>query len=91
MTMPEEVLMYDDLHGRCISEEASPNIRIIGRGCNFTLKKQKSILKHGRNDFYCTDFVIKNVTATCKYLCGYTQTHEIRTVVVKGQCIHTHT
>ena len=27
--MPEVVLMYDDLHGRCISEEASPNILVI--------------------------------------------------------------
>ena len=92
MILPEQVLKYDDIHERCISRVASPNIQVIGHGChNFKLEKQQVTLKQGTIDYYCTDFVIGNVTTTCKYLCGYSQTHETRTVVVKGRvyiCTH---
>ena len=91
MILPEQVLKYDDIHGSCISRVASPNVLVYGHGCNFKLEKQKVTLKQGTNDYYCTDFVIRNVTATCKYLCGYRQTQQTRTVVVKGRVyIHVH-
>ena len=78
---PEHVLMNDDIHGRCTSGEWWPRIVTITKGCNL---KQQRIVEQGPNKLYCTDFVVKKATATCKYMCVVRQSRVIKTVVVTG-------
>ena len=85
--MPDEVLMNDDIHGRCISDKIFPRIAVSR--CDFTIEKHQRTFKEGGNKIYCTDFVIRNVTATCEYMCVSTKI-EKKIVVVKGMDVYTH-
>ena len=86
--MPDEVLMNDDIHGQCISDKVFPRIAVIT--CDFTIEKHQGTFEEDRNKFYFTDFVIRNVTATCEYMCVSTKIDK-KIVVVKGMDVYTHT
>ena len=94
MIIPDKVLMNDDVHGRCISDIASPFITITTEsmkdGCNFKIIMRRQTVGQGKNKSYCTNFVIKNVTATCKYQCAFSKTVEKKKVVVLGMDVYTH-
>ena len=85
LMMPEHVFMNHDIHGRCVSHVSSHFlIKTVttGNSCKlFKIIKQKN---EGTNTFYCTDFVIKNVTATCQYMCASGHLHATKQVVVTG-------
>ena len=91
--MPEYVFMNHDIHGQCVSHVASRFlIRPVttGNSCNFKIIKQQSNIKQGTNITYRTDFVIKNVTATCRYMCVFGHLRATKQVVVIGTyALHT--
>ena len=91
---PDVVLMNDDVHGQCISDIRLTFITITPesrrKGCNFAIEINRSTVGQGENRFYCIDFVIKNVIATCEYQCAFSKTVEKKTVVVLGMDVHTH-
>ena len=91
MIMPEYVLMNDDIHGQCVSD-VFPCFWIRARDvhghrCNFEISKQQRDIKQGTNTLHCTEFVIKNVTATCQYTCGYRESTVTKQVIVTGIAI----
>ena len=87
MKMPEHVLMNHDIHGQCVSNDIWPHF-VIKRAnapeCDFKFKRQRRVMVQGTNEFYCTDFVVKNITATCEYMCGFGTSKLTKTVVVTG-------
>ena len=85
LVVAKHVLMNDDIHGQCASGEWWPRIVIIRKsGCNFKIEQQQRVVEQGSNTFYYTDFVVKNVTATCKYMCAIKHLRDMKTVVVTG-------
>ena len=88
MIMPDEVLRNDDINGRCISDKFYPAIAVIR--CDLKIEKHPRTFEKNGNKFYCTDFVIRNVNATCQYLCAFPKI-ENKTVVVKGMDVCTRT
>ena len=80
--MSEHVLKNENVHGQCISTEASPRITIYRRNtkCDFKIE----ITKRDASGLFCTDFVIRNVSATCQYRCAASQSYEIKSVAVAG-------
>ena len=89
MKMPEHVLMNDDIHGQCVSGERWPHIVIKANaiGCNFKIHRQRRVIGEGANKIFCTDFVIRNVTATCQYMCAFADSRVTKKVVVTGMHI----
>ena len=88
MITPEYVLMNHDIHGQCVSD-VLPRFLITakdihGHRCNFKIVKQPRVIEQGTNTPHCTDFVIKNVTATCQYTCGLGKFKVTKWVVVTG-------
>ena len=89
MIIPEYVLMNHDIHGQCVSD-VSPShfwIRardVHGHRCNFKILKQPSYIGQGTNT---PNFVIKNVTETCQYTCGYRGSTVTKQVIVTGIAI----
>ena len=84
-TIPEHVLMNDDIHGQCVSSESWPHVVIIRRnGCYFEIERQR--VKQGTDTLYYTNFVIKSVTATCEYMCAIRTSRVKKFVVVTGMC-----
>ena len=83
--MPEHVNKNEDIHGQCISTKGSPRIGIFNRNakCNFEIVSNESLLEKN-----CTDFEIKNVTATCQYRCLISGLFEIKSVVVTGTYLY---
>ena len=53
--------------------------------CDFTIEQRRRIVKQGTNKLFCTEFVVKNVTATCEYHCAFSNARVTKTVVVKGK------
>lgn len=88
MKMPKHVLMNHDIHGQCVSGDTWPHFVIKSANAHechhFKVDKQKRVVRQGENKFYCEDFVVKNVTATCEYMCAFSQSKLIKTVVVTG-------
>ena len=86
--MPERVLMSHDIHGLCVAGDRYPHFVIKNRAnapkCVFKVEKQQRVVVEGTNKFYCTDFEVKNVTATCEYLCAFSTSKLTKTVVVTG-------
>ena len=88
MKMPEHVLMNHDIHGQCVSNDKWPHF-VIKRSnapeCeSFKVTRKRRVLVQGTNELYCTDFVVKNVTATCEYMCAFRNSKLTKTVVVTG-------
>ena len=83
--MPRNVLMNDDIHGKCATTDVWPLV-VIKRAseCNFKIEKQRRIVVQDNITLYCTEFMIKNVTATCEYMCVAKQYRVTQTVVVSG-------
>ena len=72
MAMPGYVLKNDDIHGQCISDGGFwPKVK--NKGCNFTIEEKRTVVEQDTNELHCTDFVIKNVTATCEYMCAFSK------------------
>ena len=89
MTMPEHVLMNDDIHGQCVSDKQWPRIMMDRfareNGCHFKIEWKRRFVKDGENTIYCLEFVIRNVTATCEYKCTIGGSEIIKKwVVVSG-------
>ena len=87
MIMPEHVFMNHDIHGQCVSGVPHHFVHVTKtNGCNFKIEKQMKprVVRQGTNRLYCTDFVVKNVTATCEYTCGSAHLRETKQVVVTG-------
>ena len=88
MIMPQNVFMNDDMHGQCVSDVVWPHIVIKRTNeCNFKfkLRRQRKVVIRNQTVFYFTDFVVKNVTATCQYICAVgSQFRVTKTVVVSG-------
>ena len=75
--------MYHDIHGQCVSGYTRP--LMIRSGCNFNIEIQtRRGVTQDANTLYFINFVIKNVTATCQYMCVIGQFRVIKTVVVTG-------
>lgn len=85
MVIPQNVFINDDIHGKCVSHDIWPHI-VIKRttGCNFKIENQRRFVVQDTIKYYCIDFVVKNVTATCEYMCAVKQFKVIKTVVVSG-------
>lgn len=92
INLPDFVWKNSDLQGQCISNLFYPKIMIISQtnGCNAIIEEQRRLVDQRTNKFYCTDFVVRNVTATCQYRCAISSLKEIKTVVVKGKYVHTY-
>ena len=85
MIMPDRAFMNDDVHGQCISGESWPRIVILKRnsGCNFKIERRQDT----NTLQYVTDFVVKNVTATCEFMCAIKQSRKTKTVIITGMYI----
>ena len=80
LIMPEHVNKNEDIHGYCITTKGSPRIIILRNSkCNFKIEINENLLEKN-----CTDFVIKNVTATCQYRCAISGLFKVKSVVVAG-------
>ena len=87
MITPEYVLMNHNITGRCVSSDTWPHFVIKGTntpGCNFKVKRERRVVAQGTNKIYCTDFVVKSVTATCEYMCAFKHSKLTKTIVVTG-------
>ena len=86
--MPDYVLKNDNIHGVCTSKVIWPRI-VIHRNneCNFRIElhKQKG------NKLFSTNFVVRNVTATCQYRCVVSYIFMIKTATVRGSYIPVYT
>ena len=82
--MPDHVLKNDDIHGQCISTKGSPRITILHRNaiCNFGIEVERN--ENMPEGTFCTDFVIRNVTAACRYRCVAFDSHETKYVAIAG-------
>ena len=87
LIMSEHVLKNDNVHGQCISADTYPRISIYRRNteCDFDIdiEKQEKIMLEGLV-LFCTDFVIRNVSATCQYRCAASHLHKTKSVSVAG-------
>ena len=88
MTIPKHVSKNHDIHGQCIFDGIYwPKVIIKNRSdseCSFTIEENRTVVQQGGKELYCTDFVIRNVTATCEYQCAFSRKWVTETVVVKG-------
>ena len=94
MAIPKYVSKNHDINGQCIFDgNFWPKVMIIknrsNSKCNFIIEEKRRVVEQGgKNKLYCTDFVIRNVTATCQYRCAFAMTRVTKTVVVKGIAIY---
>ena len=89
MIMPEHAFVNDDVHGRCTSGENLPRIAIKrNSGCNFKIERNSTQDTNTLPQLYVTDFVVKSVTATCKYMCVVGELKKIKIVVITGMYIY---
>ena len=91
LMMPEHVFMNDDIHGQCVSDVSAHFLiratNAHGHRCNFKIEKQRRDIVQGTNTLHCTDFVVKNVTATCEYTCAFAGLKVKKQVAVTGMHI----
>ena len=85
MIMPEHVLMNHDIHGECVAGNRWPRFMINkAYGCGSAVETQRRVVGQGLNKSFCEDFVVKNVTATCEYMCAFNKQMSTKTVIVTG-------
>ena len=84
LTLPDNVLLNDDLYGECSLEgERAPYVRVkFGDKCNLKILETEKISK-----YYITRFVVKNVTRTCHYQCFLSQSRKAKKVSVVGMSV----
>ena len=85
LVIPDYVLKNDDIHGVCTSNVIWPRI-VIHRNneCNF----KRELHKQRENKLFSTNFVVRNVTATCQYRCVVPHLSKIKTVAVTGSYVY---
>ena len=87
LTLPNNALQNEDLHGRCIVDGKMPPhiIVLYGGKCKLKILKVKTNVL----GYSMVDFVVKNVTETCVYRCLFFRAKETKKVPVKGM-LHTY-
>ena len=87
--MPELVLKNDDIRGQCISELGWPRIGIHTKNVECRALKIEKI-RNKLEQSFCTEFVIRNVTATCQYECIISNIQGKKSVTVAGTYVAMH-
>ena len=92
MIMPQNVFMNEDIHGKCITSlptDIWPHVVIKkATGCKFKIRTKRRMVVQDTIKLHCTNFVVKNVTATCEYMCVSNQHVVIKTVVVSSKYMY---
>ena len=85
MIVPQNVVMNDNIYGKCATTDTWPRVVIKRTNeCSFRIQIERRIVVQDNVTLYCTEFVIKNVTATCEYICAFRHSKWTKTVVVTG-------
>ena len=86
MTVPRYLLKNHDMHGQCTSNGIFwPMVYIVKKDkCDFIVEQRRRIMRQDTNKLYCTEFLVKNVTATCEYRCAFSNARVTKTVAIKG-------
>lgn len=81
MILPERIVTNEDTYGHCIIKgDVLPAVKTL----NCRNYKIYTVKTERHTNYSRVDFVVKNVTKTCKYLCFLSKLYAKKSVTVVG-------